>query len=119
MTSESLNRRQAARIGHDALPDDLKSLVMVLGTGEKMEVSTYDASTVGLGIDAPVTREIMESYPTITLLPKNKRFRMLGQVVFVIDKPDGSARIGVQLNTGKSGEIYRDLLDKAPGVHLN
>ncbi len=103
-------RRKVERIGRELLPENLRSFTMILASGKMTVVSTYDASTYGLGLTVPLKAELMKGQTHVSLYPEDDSFCLDGYVVFVIPDGAGRCRVGVQFGRLQSGEKYLEIL---------
>lgn len=112
-TNPPSGRRKAGRIGREKLPAALKSFTMVTQSGRMAAVTTYDASTLGLGLIVPLSPDIMRAESTVTLYAADDSFSLDGYVMFTIPDGVGRCRIGIQFGRIHSGVQYEALLKEA------
>ena len=105
--------RRAERIGCERLPASLQRMVMIFDTGERNQVDTFDASTLGLGLRVPLAVPEMEEHVGILLESIDGSFKLLGEVVFCMAIDVASCRIGVQFSQTLSTGTYKELLATA------
>jgi len=86
---------------------------MVFGSGRRIEVETYDASTLGLGLVAPIGLADFEDDVDVTLEPVDQGFRLSGEIVFAIGHRPGESRVGVELTRSSEIGKYHELLGEA------
>jgi hypothetical protein len=86
---------------------------MIMETGsERKAVTTYDASTVGLGLSAPISPDALPLNTEITLIPGDESFRLQGRIAFITSHGGAGCRLGIQLAAGESLDHYRSLLEE-------
>ncbi len=107
---DQVKRRRVERIGRDRLPEHLKSLVLVFDTGEEIGVETFDASTLGLGLNVPLSADLVREHVGVMLRAPDHGFRLLGEIVFIIAVGGQNCRIGVQFTQTIAIESYLALL---------
>jgi hypothetical protein len=107
---DQIKRRRVERIGRDRLPDHLKALVLVFDTGEEIEVETFDASTLGLGLSVPRNVDVVREHVGVLVRAPDHAFRLIGEIVFIIPVGSEACRIGVQFSQTIAVEGYLALL---------
>jgi len=106
-----IEQRRERRIPRAELPLELHQLVMVFDTGEETPVSTFDASTMGLGLEAPLPVAAFDDNVGILLRPESNDFQLIGEIVFVIGHEPGKCRLGIQFTQTIAVQKYLELLD--------
>ena len=107
---ENLKRRRVERIGRERLPECLHSLEMMFASGDRIPVETFDASTLGLGLNVPRSAEVMTQDMGVLLQPNEEDFKLIGEVVFIIPMGPDACRVGVQFTQTIAIEKYLELL---------
>lgn len=103
--------RRERRIPRSELPEDLHHLIMVFDTGEETPVTTFDASTMGLGLEVPLPVVAFDDNVGVLLRPANNGFQLIGEIVFVIGHEPGKSRLGIQFTQTIAVQKYLELLD--------
>lgn len=107
-------QRNAERIGRERLPTSLHTLLMVFDTGEETVVETFDASTMGLGLTANLSAEILRENVGVLLRPSDNSFNLIGEVVFVMEHGSDKCRFGVQFTQTIAIHKYLQLIEGDP-----
>ncbi len=103
-------KRREQRIPYMELPDALHKMVMVFDTGEETRVETFDASTLGLGVKAPLPVAAFDDNVGVLLRPEDNSFQLIGEIVFVIGHEPGVSRLGIQFTQTIAVQKYIELL---------
>ena len=104
-------KRQYERIPLEALPDRLKAFTLDFGQGETIQAKTYDASTIGVGINVEESGDIFHIGDCFTLCLSDPQIRLIGEVHFIIKDSDRSCRLGVEIKPRRSIDIFESLLN--------
>jgi hypothetical protein len=103
-------QRLAIRYSVDSLPDNLQTFLLD-GMGDRaVEVETFDASSIGIGLIATAPSTLFTVGDHIILNSVYDKVKLVGEIRFVHSKNDDSCQLGIQFKQSRSLARYRQLL---------
>ena len=109
-------KRLAIRYPVDKLPENLKTFMVDILRGAAIEVATFDASSIGIGLVARVPSTSFSIYDHIVLNSVGDDFRLVGQIRYIHSKNDNSCQLGVEFKQSKSLNLYQSFLTGIEGT---